>query len=570
MSQPSTNHLSDLVTQRMHQNFTTLQVGQTAGEALNWLREHPPSERIIYFFVVDERGCLKGVVPTRRLVLSPLDKPIADIMVTRVVALPASATVLEACEFFIQHRLLAFPVVDEQQRLVGVVDIDLYTEELAQLDRATPVARMVAPLIRFLQIESSGGLVLLLCTAVALLLANSPLAAAFQSFWQNSCGITLGDFALHKPLLLWINDGLMVLFFFVVGLEIKRELVSGELSDPRKALLPIVGAIGGMIFPAALYSLCLWGRPGQHGWGVPMATDIAFVVGFLTLLGPRVPAGLKIFLLTLAIADDLGAVLVIAIAYSGDVTLGPLVLAGAGVGLVMFFRWIGVRSFAAYAVLGGGIWLAFLKSGVHPTVAGVLLGFLTPARPLVRRRVLMDVVGELFARLKSAREGKIQTTTEAISPAERLESALHPWVAFAIMPLFALANADVKFGVGDLTTPVAIGVAVGLILGKPLGIVLFSWASVRLGLTRLPEGMNWKVMIGAGCLGGIGFTMSLFIAGLAFNGDFLEEGKIGTLTGSAVSAALGCLLMWIFLPARTPLERVPSGADKIPLVQSIT
>lgn len=570
MSHASLNHLSDLVTQRMHQNFTTLQVGQTVGEALDWLREHPPSERIIYFFVLDEMGCLKGVVPTRRLVLSPPDKPIADIMVGRVVALPASATVLEACEFFIQHRLLAFPVVDEKKRLVGVVDIDLYTEELAQLDRTTPVARMVAPLVRFFQIESSGGVVLLACTAIALLLANSPLAGAFQSFWQIPFGITLGDFALHKPLLLWVNDGLMVLFFFVVGLEIKRELVSGELSDPRKALLPIIAALGGMIVPALLYSLCLWGRRGQHGWGVPMATDIAFVVGFLTLLGPRVPAGLKIFLLTLAIADDLGAVLVIAVAYSADLALVPLVLAGAGLGLVGCLRWMGVRSVSAYVLLGAGIWLAFLKSGVHPTVAGVLLGFLTPARPLVRRRVILDVVGDLFARLRSARDGRILTTTEALSPAERLESALHPWVAFAIMPLFALANADVKFGVGDLTTPVAVGVAVGLIFGKPLGIVLFSWASMRLGLTRLPEGTNWKVMIGAGCLGGIGFTMSLFIASLAFNGNLLEEGKIGTLTGSAVSAALGCLLMWIFLPASPPLERVPSGADKVPLVQSIT
>jgi NhaA family Na+:H+ antiporter len=544
--------LDDPVTRRMHQDFTRLRIGQTVGEALDWLRRNPPPGRVIYFYVVDEDSRLQGVVPTRRLVLSPPETPLADIMVKKTVALPAAATVLDACEFFLQHRLLAFPVVDEERRLLGVVDIDLYTNELSQLDRATPARRLVAPLVRFFQIESSGGLVLLACTVAALLLANSPLADAFHRLWEIEVGVTAGDLALREPLLRWINDGLMTLFFFVVGLEIKREVVSGELADPRKALLPVVAAAGGMVVPAALYALGLWGRPGAHGWGIPMATDIAFVVGFLTLLGPRVPNGLKVLLLTLAIADDIGAVLVIAVAYSSGLALLPLALAGAGFGLVLLLRWLGARGVPAYAVLGAGIWLAFLKSGVHPTVAGVLLGLLTPARPGHGGRVPLDVVGDLYARLRGARGGTPQAAPEAVSPAEWLENALHPCVAFVIMPVFALANAGVRIEWGSEATPIALAVVAGLVVGKPLGIVLFSWASVRAGLTRLPEGVSWKVMVGAGCLGGIGFTMSLFIAGLAFPGEpgLLDDAKIGILTGSAVSAALGCLLLLAFLPRK--------------------
>src|SRR5262249_32600998 len=286
--------LADPVTQRMHHDFTQLRAGQTVGAALDWLRHNPPPGRVIYFYVVDGEGRLQGVVPTRRLLLSPPETSLTDIMVAKMVVVPSQASVLEACEFFIQHRLLAFPVVNEANRLLGVIDIDLYTEELSQLDRATPVGRLVAPLARFLQIEASGGVVLLAFTAVALLLANSPLAAAFESFWQTPVGVTLGGFTLVGSLRFWINDGLVTLFFFVVGLEIKRELISGELADPRKALLPVVAALGGMVVPAAVYSLCLWGRPGWRGWAVPMATDIAFVVGFLTLLGPRVPRGLSV------------------------------------------------------------------------------------------------------------------------------------------------------------------------------------------------------------------------------------------------------------------------------------
>jgi len=464
------------------------------------------------------------------------------------VTLPATATVLDACEFFIQHRLLAFPVVDADNRVVGVVDIDLYTQELSQLGQATPVGRLLAPLVRFLHVESAGGLVLLACTAVALVLANSPLAADYDAVRHAELGVTIGQLVLRESVLHWINDGLMALFFLVVGLEIKREIVAGELADPRKALLPIVAALGGMIVPAVVYLLGLAGRPGTHGWGLPMATDIAFVVGFLTLLGPRVPHGLKVLLLTLAIADDLGAVLVIGVVYSTHLALLPLALAGVGLGLVALLFRLGLGNAAVYAVLVAGIWLGFLVSGVHPTVAGVLLGLLVPARPDVRRRVLLDVVGDLYARLRGLQRGAPQSAASAISPAERLETLLHPWVAFAIMPVFALANAGVEIRLASVATPIALAVAAGLVLGKPLGIVLFSWASVRLGVTRLPEGLSWKVMAGAGCLGGIGFTMSLFIAGLAFaEPEFLDEAKIGILLGSAVSAALGCGLLLAFL-----------------------
>ncbi len=539
------------VTSRMHQQFTRLRLGQTVGQALDSLRRNPPAERIIYFYVVDDDGRLCGVVPTRRLVLSPPEAPLSEIMVGKVVALPATATVLDACEFFIQHRLLAFPVVDEQRHIVGVVDIDLYTNELAQLDQATAVGRLVAPLVRFMHVESSGGVVLLACTLLALVLANIPAAATvYEMFWHIEAGLAFGSYELHESLRHWINDGLMTLFFFVVGLEIKREAISGELADPRKALLPIVAAVGGMVAPAALYALVVWGGPGAHGWGVPMATDIAFVVGFLTLLGPRVPNGLKVLLLTLAIADDIGAVLVIAVAYSGGLDLAILGLAVLGLIVMGVLLWLDVRSSPLYAALAAGIWLGFLKSGVHPTVAGVIFGLMTPTRPGVGRRVLLDVVSDLFARLRGGQRGTPHPPPGAVSPLERLETGLHPWVAFVVMPLFALANAGVHIEASALATPVALAVAAGLVLGKPLGIVLFSCAAVAMRVARLPEGMTWKMLVGAGCLGGIGFTMSLFIAGLAFPGEtaLLEDAKIGILMGSAASAVLGCALLLAFLP----------------------
>lgn len=541
--------LDELVSRRMHQNYTALRMDQTVAAALDWLRQHPPQDRIIYFYVVDDAGTLKGVVPTRRLILSAPDARLADIMVAKVMALPARATVLEACEFFILHRLLAFPVVDDDGRLIGVVDIELYTGELDRLGDTTPALRWLRPFALFLKIESAAGFVLLGCAVVAIVLANSPWAGAFHDVWETEIGVELGGFGLKKTLLHWINDGLMTLFFFVVGLEIKREFVAGELNEWRKAALPIVAAVGGMAAPAAVYLAFQAGQPTAHGWGVPTATDIAFVVGFLVLLGPRVPHGLKVMLLSLAIVDDIGATLVIAVAYTAELSTTALALGIGGLGLVVVLRALGVRSVAAYVVLSVPIWIAFVKSGVHPTVAGVALGLLTPARPWLGDRVPFDLVTDLLTRI-GALQGENARQNELVSPLERLEHALHPWVAFFIMPVFALANAGVAVTLADVGEPIALAVAAGLVVGKPLGVVLFGLAAVGVGLAKFPAGVNAKVLVGAGCLAGIGFTMAIFIASLAFDDPHhLAEAKIGILIGSGISAALGCFLLRWFLPA---------------------
>jgi NhaA family Na+:H+ antiporter len=418
-----------------------------------------------------------------------------------------------------------------------------------------PVERLVAPIVRFMEVEASSGIVLLACTIAALVWTNSPWAEAFVAFWDTEIAIVVGRFELRESLAHWVNDGLMTVFFFVVGLEIKRELVAGELRDPRKAALPAVAALGGMVAPAAIYLALQHGRAGQAGWGIPMATDIAFVVGFLALLGPRVPHGLKILLLSLAIVDDVGAVLVIALFYTADISYLALGAAAAGFALIGLLNLIRVRQVACYVVVGAGIWLAVLKSGVHPTVAGVLLGLCTPARAWIGDWTLNEVVREALERLRGEHEsqeeesrpksmGRLATTAlESVSPLERLETGLHPWVAFMIMPLFALANAGVAIAPAALLDPVALAVAAGLVVGKPLGIVLFSWLAVRIGVARLPTGVDWKAMIGAGSLAGIGFTMSLFIAGLALDEELLAAGKIGILFGSTISAIIGAMLL---------------------------
>jgi NhaA family Na+:H+ antiporter len=425
---------------------------------------------------------------------------------------------------------------------------------------AAPVERVLRPFVRFLEVEAASGVVLLIATGIALALANSPWSEMFAAVWKTRVRLAIGDLALDKPLLLWINDGMMTLFFFVVGLEIKRELIVGELRDWKKAALPVLAALGGMAAPAALYLMLQGGRPGREGWGIPMATDIAFVVGILALLGPRVPIGLRIILLSLAIADDIGAVLVIAVFYSTDIAILPLLLAGLGLGLAYGFNRLGVRRVPIYVILGAGVWLACLKSGVHPTVAGVALGLLTPASAWIGDRALLDIVSSGLQRLRGEGTSMVGhdrpavlrqlqwVAREGVSPLERLEVGLHPWIAFVIMPLFALANAGVAVQLGALRHPVALAVVVGLVVGKPLGIVLVSWLGVRAGLARLPAGMNWKIMIGAGCLAGIGFTMSLFIAGLALKDELLHAGKIGTLAGSTFSALLGSFLLLMFLP----------------------
>lgn len=408
-----------------------------------------------------------------------------------------------------------------------------------------------------------------MCTVLALALANSSAAGAYHKFWHTPVHLEIGDFKLGGELGHFVvNDVLMTIFFFVVGLEIKRELVAGELRDARKAALPIAAALGGMLVPAAIYMALQShhiGEPPFRGWGVPMATDIAFVVGIMAVLGKRVPFGLKIMLLSLAIADDIGAVIVIAAFYGTGLNWFMLLAAAAGFAFVRILNASGVRSVPVYAVVGVFIWLAVYKSGVHPTVAGVLLGLLTPPDEWVSRDALRLSLSDLAARLDEspaeAGAAELQlmafAARESVSPLERLETWLHPWVGFAIMPLFALANAGVHVEPNAMTSSVAVAVAVGLLLGKPIGVMLFSFLAVKLKLARLPHGVTWPVLLGGGFLAGIGFTMSLFVAGLAFDAhpDLLADAKIGILTGSVLSAIIGAAILLLTL--RTKNEDVP-------------
>ncbi len=420
-----------------------------------------------------------------------------------------------------------------------------------------PIRRLTAPLERFMHVEAASGIVLLLTTIVALVLANSTLSSGFLGFWRTEVGFSIGSFDMHHSLKHWINDGLMAIFFFVIGLEVKRELVIGELRDPRRASLPIVAALGGMVAPAAVYLALQAGGPGARGWGIPMATDIAFVVGCMAILGKRVPIGFRVLLLSLAIADDIGAILVIAIGYTESLDTTSLILGFVGLGLVAGLARLGVRSFLVYTVIGALVWLAFHESGVHATIAGVLLGLMTPTRAFVGQGLFgdfLDRATEIFhggtwdeeshRAIKVARFRQI--ARETVSPVEYLEGVLHPWVGFFIMPIFALANAGVPFEMSDFADPIAHAVAAGLVIGKPLGIVFFSFVAIRIGLARLPNGVSWGVLTGGGFLAGIGFTMALFIAGLALEGDVLDAAKVGVLGASTVAALIGmALLIWL-------------------------
>ncbi|MBM3978714.1 MAG: Na+/H+ antiporter NhaA [Planctomycetes bacterium] len=429
-----------------------------------------------------------------------------------------------------------------------------------------PIRRLTRPLSRFLQIESASGVVLLICTVVALVLANSPLAGAYAKFWHTPVLVTIGPFTLGGDLGHFVvNDVLMTIFFFVVGLEIKRELVAGELRDARKAALPVAAALGGMIVPAAIYMALQakqFGAPPFRGWGVPMATDIAFVVGIMALFGPRLPFGLKIMLLSLAIADDIGAVVVIAAFYSSGLDGAMLALAAGGFVLTYALNRAGVRAITVYVFVGAGIWLAVYKSGVHPTVAGVLLGLLTPPSAWVGRDALRLSMVDVAARLEhddtGPDAGELQmmafAAKESVSPLERLETGLHPWVGFVIMPLFALANAGVQIDTSAITESVSVATALALFLGKPVGVVLFSFVAVRLGVAALPQGVTWPMLLGGGFLAGIGFTMSLFVAGLAFpeaqHPRLLTDAKLGILLGSLCSAIAGAALLLFTLRRR--------------------
>ncbi len=412
--------------------------------------------------------------------------------------------------------------------------------------------RIGRPMLRFSQVPSGGGIVLLVATAVALLWANSPWRDSYHDLLESHTRIEFGSLlVLDEQLEDWINDALMVVFFFVVGLEIKRELVVGELRKPAAAALPAVAAVGGMFLPAVIYALINAGGEGIDGWGVPMATDIAFAVGVVALLGRHVPSSLKVFLLTLAIVDDIGSIAVIAIFYTSDISLVWLTAAGAIVALLVLMRLARFWYTPVYLVVGVAFWLALFKSGIHATIAGVVMGMFAPARPLMSRTRSNPLLQRLIT------EGSLSAVTtrralfevrERVSVVDRISDVLRPWTSLVIIPVFALANAGVELStdaVGDaLRSPITIGIVLGLVIGKLAGVVSFTWLAVRLGFCELPTGATWPKVIGIGAVAGIGFTVSLFITNLAFeSSEIADEAKIGILIASAIAAVAGAVIL---------------------------
>lgn len=430
-----------------------------------------------------------------------------------------------------------------------------------ELSRAQMLAeRAFTSFERFLHIEAVSGIVLLMAAATALIWANSPFSASYNQVWHASLSLTLGDFALTKSLHFLINDALMTFFFLVVGMEIRREIHEGALSSIKQAMLPVLAALGGVAVPALIF-LSINTQPiQQHGWAIPTATDIAFAVGVLALLGRSIPSNVRVFLLALAIIDDIIAVLIIALCYSGGLHYIGFLIAGLGIMLVLGFQRIGIGSAISYVIPGAIIWIGVLMTGAHPTLAGVVLGLMTPVVSVRMRERPLDmlsrIVNELTGQdIKMKDEQKLAHSIrqlqlaqrELLPPIIRVQKALHPWVAYGIMPLFALANAGVSMNSSELSTigtrPLIVGVILALVFGKPLGIVSISWIAVRLRWGQLPLGVNWSGLWLIGLLAGIGFTMSIFIATLAFDDhDLLNAAKLGVLIGSFTAATLG--LTW--------------------------
>jgi NhaA family Na+:H+ antiporter len=387
----------------------------------------------------------------------------------------------------------------------------------------------LAPIHGFLKLESASGILLVIAGIIAMIAANTPLVGVYQGLLDLPIKIQVGSFILDKSLLIWVNDLLMAIFFLLIGLEIKREVVSGELSDPSRVALPAIAALGGMLIPVAFYASVNWGDPdGMQGWAIPAATDIAFALGLLSLFGKRVPVGLKIFLMTLAVIDDLGAIIIIALFYSGDLSLVALGWAAGAIALLVVLNRRGVTNIGAYILVGIALWVFVLKSGVHATLAGVITALMIPAS---------------------------DPKDPDHSPVQRLEHALHPWVAYGILPLFAFANAGVRLeGIrfSDLLQPIPLGIMMGLVIGKQVGVFTFSWLAVKAGLARLPSGVSFKQVYAASLLTGIGFTMSLFISMLAFentaSGEVVVMDRPGILLGSLVSAVLGYIALNFVLP----------------------
>jgi len=413
---------------------------------------------------------------------------------------------------------------------------------------------LTKPVARILHIEAAAGAVLLLFTIVALILSNSSWGTPFLEVWETSVGIQVGSLEFTRSLREWINDALMTLFFFLVALELKRELVLGELRNPRMAALSIVAALGGMLVPAVFYWILQSGQPGQNGWGTVMATDTAFVIGCLALLGPRIPHSLRVFMLSLAIVDDIGAILVVAIGYASNISWGALALAAVGIVIMRGMTLLGIHNITICFLVGGLIWIAVDASGIHATVTGVILGLMTPTNKWVsdeRLHAILDRVvayppgdhwsGDTVDR-KALRMAEA-AARETLSPVEQLEMMLHPWVVFVIIPLFAFANAGVPISFADLGNSVTVAVFVGFALGKPIGVLTFSWLALRTGIAIRPPDLNWTLLAAGGLLAGIGFTMALFIANLAFSPSLINDAKLGILSASIFSAVVGLLLL---------------------------
>ena len=372
----------------------------------------------------------------------------------------------------------------------------------------------------FIRLETSGGIILMIAAVLAMIIANSPLATAYDAILGTYIKVGIGSFEIAKPAILWINDGLMAIFFFLVGLEIKREVLAGELSSFDKAILPIMAAIGGMAVPGLIYAIINWGTPENlNGWAIPTATDIAFALGILALIGSRAPVALKIFLLAIAIIDDLGAIVIIAVFYTSQLSINALTISMLGFAVAIVLNRMGIQRTAPYLLVVIVMWVFVLKSGVHATLAGVLIALTIP--------------------LKSKNED------EALL--YKMEHGLHPWVAFLILPIFAFANAGVNFsgiGIGDLLQPLTLGIAVGLFLGKQIGVFIATWIGVKSGVARLPENVTWRHVYGVACLTGVGFTMSLFIGSLAFEAaDEMNSVRLGVVLGSILSGLFGYVLL---------------------------
>jgi len=387
--------------------------------------------------------------------------------------------------------------------------------------RVKPI-RALEAIREFLKLESASGIILVGAAILALIINNSPLSSLYDLFLDTPVEIRIGGLYLAKPLLLWINDGLMAIFFLLIGLEVKREILDGQLSSLSQIALPGIAAIGGMAIPALIYVIFnINNASALNGWAIPAATDIAFALGILALLGSRVPLSLKLFLLTLAIIDDLGAIVIIAIFYSGDLSVTSLIFAGVAIAALFAMNFFGVKRIAAYVVVGVLLWICVLKSGVHATLAGVILAFAIPLR----------------------------TEEDEPCPLREMEHSLHPWIAFGIMPIFAFANAGVSLkgmSFGSLFQPIPMGIALGLFLGKQVGVFGFSFAAVKLGLAKLPSDINWRLIYGTSVLCGIGFTMSLFISTLAFDSSIADDAtsaRIGILVGSFIAAIVGYLIL---------------------------